>query len=91
MPPPSKNPELEAFIRLELKIDELTKEINEQNKNISEIDKMLRGGNGLSNTGLISKVNMIENWISTRTWYERIIISAIAAELIGLIFLLITR
>jgi len=68
-------------------VNALVCQSNENKSAISKINTELHGTNG--DKGLFPRVGMVENWMNTRTFYERAIILLLVGELVGLIFTLI--
>jgi hypothetical protein len=62
-------------------------------KDVNEIIKTFRAtlyGNGNPDTeGLVTRVAKLKEWIDTRSAYEKLVITTIIIELLGLIFLFI--
>jgi len=56
---------------------------------LDSIHKCVAGsiGNGDEKPGLVDRVRVIEKWIDTRVWFERLIISIVVAQVIALIFI----
>jgi len=48
---------------------------------------LLRGNNG--NPGLMTRMRDVEDWMQTRSYYEKLLIGGIIVEAIGIGFLII--
>lgn len=52
-----------------------------------DIDKVIVDVGGNGKAGLKVDVEVIKRWIDSQTWWQRLIVGAIVANIIGLIFL----
>lgn len=76
---------------LDKKLDLLITEVKSAREQIGDIEVTLVGGMQDSGreVGLLERVRKIENWIDKREWFEKLIITAVVGNLIGLIFVIV--
>ena len=74
---------------LDYRVGEVKELASENQSTLKLIHKCVAGsiGNGDDKPGLIERVRMIEKWIDTRVWFERLVISIVVAQIIALIFI----
>jgi hypothetical protein len=58
-------------------------------KELKRLHDLIIGDGTAASVGLVNEIRIIQKWIDARAWFERILIVAIAAELIALLFLAI--
>lgn len=56
---------------------------------IEELEDIIKG-NG-SRKGLSTRIELVENWIGSQVWMQRIIVGAVVSEIVGLVILLFIR
>lgn len=82
--------ELSTQIQLVQKDLSYLKERGDEGAKITEeIVLILKGNGGQGKSGIIGRVEHIENWIDNRSWTERAIIGAAIVQVIVMIFLAI--
>ncbi len=72
------------------KLDEIITKVGENSEKLENIEILLVGDVKDSKTlGLLERIRNVEKWIEKREWFEKLVIGAIAVNILGLIFLLI--
>ncbi len=71
------------------KLDTLIREVRANSKQLKTINTALVGDVDTGKVGLLERVRQIERWIEKREWFEKLIIAAVMANLVGLIFVLV--
>ena len=71
------------------KLDTLISEVRENSAKLDTIEESLVGDVKTGKVGLLERVRKIERWIEKREWFEKLIIAAVIANLVGLVFVLV--
>ena len=72
------------------KLDTLIKGVEENSERLETIESLLVGDvRDSGKIGILERIRNVEEWISKREWFEKIIIVAIVGNAIGVVFLLI--
>ena len=71
------------------KLDTLISAVEDNSTKLDTIEKSLVGDVKTGKVGLLERVRQIERWVEKREWFEKVIIAAVVAEFIAIIFVLI--
>ena len=71
------------------KLDTLILAVEENSTKLDTIEQSLVGDMKTGKVGLLELVRQVERWIEKREWFEKVIIAAVVANFIAIIFVLI--
>lgn len=70
------------------KIDNLQEDVGAIRLDVKEIRKSIYG-NGDKEGGMTGRLRLVENWIESQTWFQRLMIAVLVSEGIGILYIIV--